>query len=180
MTQPGQPTTVGNALKLAHQHLEARRLADAELIYRQILEVNPNHFDALHYLGVIALQVRKYDKAVELISRAVEQNPASYAAHNNLGISYLQQGKLTQADLSFQRALAIKPDYPQAKINRARICQKLGDHATGLDMALQGTGFTRFTSAKVKLIQKLPLICLFELFELVDACRDPLLCLACV
>lgn len=152
MTQSAQPVTVGDAIKLAHEHLQARRLADAELIYRQILAVNPAHFDALHYLGVIALQVRRYDKAVELISRAVEQNSASHAAYNNLGIAYMMQEKLVEADRSFQRALDIKPDYPQAKINRARILQRLGNHAAGLEMIFQGTGFIRFTSIQAKVL----------------------------
>jgi tetratricopeptide (TPR) repeat protein len=179
MTQSAQPVTVGSAIKLAHEHLQARRLAEAELIYRQVLAVNPAHFDALHYLGVIALQVRKYDKAVETIGRAVEQNPASYAAYNNLGIAYMMQEKLAEADRCFQRALDIKPDYPQAKINRARIRQRLGDHATGLEMALQGTGFTRFTSTQVKLLWKLPMIFALEFSASMNTCCDMLQCLVC-
>ena len=34
------------------------RLVEAERIYREVLQRQPNHFDALHLLGVIALQTR--------------------------------------------------------------------------------------------------------------------------
>jgi protein O-GlcNAc transferase len=37
--------TIPEALALATQHHQAGRLRDAELIYRQILAVDPNHSD---------------------------------------------------------------------------------------------------------------------------------------
>ena len=90
------------------------------------------------------------------------------------------QGKLAEADQIFQHALVIKPDYSQAKINRARIRQRLGDHATGQEMTFQGTGFTRFTSTRVKLLWKLPMILVLEFFASMNTCCDSLQCLACV
>ena len=49
--------TIPQALQLAVQHHQAGRLAEAELLYRQILAAQPNHADALHLLGVMAQQV---------------------------------------------------------------------------------------------------------------------------
>ncbi len=50
------------------------RLAEAERIYREILRQQPNHFGALHRLGVIALQTRHTERAVELIGKAIGLN----------------------------------------------------------------------------------------------------------
>ena len=47
------------------------KLADAERIYREVLGQHPNHFDALHLLGVIAHQTRHTERAVELIGKAI-------------------------------------------------------------------------------------------------------------
>ena len=46
------------------------QLARAQEIYRQVLKVQPRHFDALHLLGVIAAQTKNFSQAVELIGRA--------------------------------------------------------------------------------------------------------------
>ena len=41
------------------------------MLYRQILQVDPQHVHALHLIGVIAYQVGKNDQAVEFIQRAL-------------------------------------------------------------------------------------------------------------
>jgi hypothetical protein len=44
---------VPDPLTLAIKHHQAGSLPQAEKIYRQILEANPSHPDALHLLGAI-------------------------------------------------------------------------------------------------------------------------------
>ena len=63
--------TISEALAIAIQHHQAGRLQAAEQIYRQILQAEPNHADAIHLLGVIAHQVGKHEVAVEYIGRAI-------------------------------------------------------------------------------------------------------------
>ena len=86
--------TISEALAIAIQHHQAGRLQAAEQIYRQILQVEPNHADAIHLLGVIAHQVGKHEIAVEYIGRAIGLNGNAAAFHNNLGeaVSCLGQG----------------------------------------------------------------------------------------
>jgi hypothetical protein len=48
--------TIQQALTLAMQHQQTGNLAEAQAIYRQILLAQPNHPDALHLLGTVALQ----------------------------------------------------------------------------------------------------------------------------
>jgi len=60
------------------------KMAEAESIYREILQGQPNHFDALHMLGVIALHTRRIERAVDLIRQAIGLNASVAAAHNNL------------------------------------------------------------------------------------------------
>ena len=61
--------TIEQAVQIALQHHQAGRIAEAEKIYREVLNQRPNQADALHLLGVIALQVSRFDDAVDLISR---------------------------------------------------------------------------------------------------------------
>src|SRR5215471_21475111 len=65
------------------------KLADAERCYSEVLQWQPNHFDALHLLGVIAHQTRRTEQGVELIKRAIALDPKVAVAHSNLGAALM-------------------------------------------------------------------------------------------
>ena len=93
-------------------------LADAERCYGQVLRWQPNHFDALHLLGVIACQTRRTERGVELIKKAIGLNPQVAEAHNNLGNAFRDLKRPVEALASYDRAIALKPDYAEAYNNR--------------------------------------------------------------
>ena len=68
-------TSISKAIETALEHHQAGHLRQAEAIYRQILQAEPNHPDALHLLGVIAHQAGRNEIAVELINKAIRVNP---------------------------------------------------------------------------------------------------------
>jgi len=109
--------SVPQAFELALQHHQAGRLAEAEALYRQILAVDPRHFDSLQLLGAIALQVGQSDVAVGLIRQAIALKPDYAEAHNNLGVALRDQGQLDQAIAACRRAIALRPNYPEAHSN---------------------------------------------------------------
>jgi len=96
---------------------QAGHSPQAEALYKQILLAEPNHPDALHYLGLLAYQVGKSGIAIELISRALSCRTDYIDAHINLGIVLKAQGKLDEAVVSFRRALSLKPDDAVAQYN---------------------------------------------------------------
>ena len=71
--------TIAEALALAVQYHQQGAWQQAEQIYRQILQVDPNHADALHLLGVLAYQAGQYELAVEYMGRAIrsERRPGA-------------------------------------------------------------------------------------------------------
>ena len=127
MAETGQKTlTIQEALDLAVQHHSAGRLPEAEGIYQQILEANPNQPVALRLLGTLAHQVGKNDLAVDLISKALAVDPGDAEAHNNLGITLYELGRLDEAVASHRQALAIRTDYAEAHSNLGNALQGLG------------------------------------------------------
>ena len=96
-----QTPTIQQSLDLAVQHHTAGRLPEAESIYQQILQADPNQPAALHLLGVIAHQVGKHDVAVDLIMKALAIKPDLAEAHNNLGNALQELGKLDEAITSY-------------------------------------------------------------------------------
>src|SRR6266446_2709117 len=110
-------TTLAQTLELAIRHHQAGDLRQAELLYQQILQVHPQHFGALHLLGLIAEQLDKHDLAFDYIRRALRLKPDFAEAHYNLGIVLGRQGKLAEAAASYRQALSLKPNHAEGHIN---------------------------------------------------------------
>jgi protein O-GlcNAc transferase len=102
--------SLDQALKSAIQHHQAGRLAEAEALYRQILQQNPGHAEALHLLGVLAAQVGRGDVAVNLIRQAIALQPNYPEALTNLGKILRDQGKLDEAIAACRQAIALNPN----------------------------------------------------------------------
>jgi len=109
--------SVSRKLDAALQHHQAGRLPEAEAAYREMLAVDPENIDALHFLGVISHQRGEHGRAAELISRALSRNPSNAPAHNNLGNALGAQGKRNEAVVAYLNALALDPDYVDALVN---------------------------------------------------------------
>jgi len=101
------------------------RLAQARQAYQRALDMQPEHHDALHLLGVIAYQSGDFSRAVELIGRAIELNPANAAAHSNLGLALQGLKRLEEALCCYDRAMTLKPDYAEAYSNRGNVLKDL-------------------------------------------------------
>ncbi len=109
--------TIPEALQTALQHHQAGRLREAEAIYRQILQIEPDQPDALHLLGVIAHHMGRHQIAVEQIRKAIALNPNVAEFHNNLGEAYRALGMNHEAVEGYRRALALKPGFAEAHYN---------------------------------------------------------------
>ena len=108
------------------------KLADAERCYAEVLQRQPNHFDALHLLGVIARQTRRTERGVELIKRAIGLNPKVADAHNNLGNALTDLKRPEEALASYDKAIALKPDHAAAHSNRGAALMDLTRPAEAL------------------------------------------------
>ncbi len=101
------------------------RLAEAEKLYEEILDHEPNHFDALHLLGVIAYQTGRLDRAANLISKAIGIDATLAEAHSNLGNALKDLKRFDEAIASYGKAMALKPHYAEAFYNRGLALQEL-------------------------------------------------------
>ncbi|NTW51246.1 MAG: tetratricopeptide repeat protein [Chlorobiaceae bacterium] len=98
-------------------------LDQAQSIYEEILETAPDHFDALHLLGVIAAQTRNHQRAVDLMGRAIDVFPHDPSCYFNRGLAFRELMQWDAAAASFSRAIALRPDYVEAWLSRGLVLQ---------------------------------------------------------
>jgi len=120
---------------------QQRRLTEAEQLYQQILRVKPDHFDALHLLGVLRHQEGRNAEALELICAALQKKPNEAVALSNYGVVLSELERFDEALASYEKALAIKPDDAEVLYNRGKTFSNLNrykeaiasyDHALAL------------------------------------------------
>jgi len=101
-------------------------LTTAERRYREVLELDSRHADALHMLGVVKMQVGQFDAAADLISRAVAINGTVPSFHSNLAFALGEIGRPAEAIEHYQRAVQIAPDFNDARFNLGLELHKAG------------------------------------------------------
>ncbi|MFL5966826.1 MAG: tetratricopeptide repeat protein [Gaiellaceae bacterium] len=121
--------TLDEALGVAVALQQAEQLATAEEIYRKILDVAPDHPDALHFSGVLAHQRGRPDDGIALIERSLELEPARADWQSNLGIVLQDRLRLDDAVAAYRRAIALDPAHANAHSNLGVVLRAKGDVA---------------------------------------------------
>jgi len=106
-----------NAMQTAFAHHQKGRAKEAETIYRKILKRYPDHFDALHMLGVLYLQRGNLDAAKTYIERAVVLNQKNGPAFFNLGNVYFQMRRFDDAVRCYRESITLNPGFAEAYFN---------------------------------------------------------------
>ena len=120
------PVTVATKFRKALALHQQGRLDSAERLLYEILQAQPQNFDALHLLGIIEGQSGRTQTAVDLFSKAVAMGADSASVYSNLGNALRDVGRYQDAVASCERALAIQPDHVGALCNRGNALVLLG------------------------------------------------------
>lgn len=102
------------------------RLGDARTLCGQIIERVPEHFDALHLLGVCELVHKRLAEAEKALRRAINVRPRSEEAHSNLGLVLYKQRRYEDARRCYEKAIALQPNFPTALTNLGNTLMRLG------------------------------------------------------
>ena len=124
---------INQKLKEAITVHQEGRLEEAERLYRETLEIQPNNLNANNNLGVILKHHGKLEEAEKCYRKVIEIKPDFAEGYNNLGNTISKLNKIDQAEQYYRKAIEIKPDYTQAYYNLASLLHKLEklDEAVG-------------------------------------------------
>ena len=101
------PEALAKILEKAVEHHRRGALDAATQLYRLVLQVHPDHPEALHLLGVVRQQQGKPQEAIRLIHRALAIRPDNPVYLLNLGEALYNAGEYDAAATTLQRALAL-------------------------------------------------------------------------
>jgi predicted O-linked N-acetylglucosamine transferase (SPINDLY family) len=113
-------------LRQATDHHRHGRLDEAERLYGRLIEDNPEHFDALNRLAIVAMQRGEFEKALARIDRALRVTPTSAAATLNKGSILVALKRHGEALAAYDRALDLDSDDPDTHYNRANLLKEMG------------------------------------------------------
>jgi protein O-GlcNAc transferase len=117
--------TVDQAIQLALQHQQANQLAEAESIFRQVLEAYPEQADAHHLLGAVYLQARQVNLAEKHVRRAISLR-AEQSFFLTLGLILNEAKRYEDALLVYQDAIARFPDFAEVYVYKGVVLSILG------------------------------------------------------
>jgi len=105
---------------------KAGKIDAALATFAKIVEREPTNSPALHWIGYIHNQRGEYDRAVEVLKRAIVERPSTPSFHLTLAESFRNLGQLKRAVGCCRTALKLNPDYPEALCTLGLAIQALG------------------------------------------------------
>ena len=149
---------IKETLALAWQHHKKNNLQAAELLYKQILEIEPDHVESIFHLGSLSVQIGNLERASQLLTKTVQIDPSHFKALNNLGIVFQKLEKHQQAIDCYKKAIGIDPKYLDAYCNLAILYMNIGRHEEALQYCDQLLNLTpemlKGINVKSKILQK--------------------------
>lgn len=103
------PPTPADRIAAAERFIAERRLDEAQAVLSGVLEASPDDAAALNAMGAVALARPDPRAAFDILSAAATCHPGSTGIANNLGIAHQMAGRLDEAVICFERALALAP-----------------------------------------------------------------------
>ena len=101
-------------------------MVQARLLCEQALKLTPRHPDALHLLGVIALQSGEHAAAVEPLQQAVAIRPDHPEYQANIAYAYVGLKRYQEAAASFEHAARLAPHDPEFQLGIGNCLALLG------------------------------------------------------
>jgi len=120
--------TVEETFNLAFKYHQKNNFKDAEKLYNEILEINPDHFKSIFLLGTLLAQSNQFERAKKLLYQAIRIQPDNADANNNLGNVLKELKEYQNAINYYKKTIEINPNFFQAYGNLGIVTKELGEN----------------------------------------------------
>ena len=137
---------------LGTSHLHMKNLDLSEKNLKISIQLNKNHWDSMHNLGVVYQLKNNLKEAINLYIEAVKLRPNSLHSLNQLAEVYEKSNLFNKAKQNYENILTI--DFENFKANKgmARICIKFGNHKLGMQFLQKSEGLLRFNEKNLEIL----------------------------
>lgn len=131
------PEAIGPASQLATHYLRSGQQAKALTLVRKLQTANPTNPELLDLLGQTQLANTDLTGALETYSKLVNVVPKSAAAQFRLATVHMKMKNEAAATVDLQKALALDPNFVQAKLAQIDLAMARGNADQALVLARQ-------------------------------------------
>lgn len=123
--------------KEAGQFMLQKRFDEALLIYREVVKVEPDFFEAYSNIGVCYKNLNMLKEAQKAFEYSLKLKPKSAVANNNLGNVYTAMERFDLAKKHYETAIKLNPKYIDAMRNLGSILFFTGEEEKAIKIHLE-------------------------------------------
>jgi tetratricopeptide (TPR) repeat protein len=94
---------------LAMIYYQQGKLNEAETLFQEMVNTNPEVIDGYYYLSLLYGEQNKYPEAIDMLEKAKTKQDATIRVYYNLGLMYKQIGKNEKCEATFAEGLKQDP-----------------------------------------------------------------------
>jgi len=132
---PGLPLVRNSVARL---YRKTGRTAEAEALYRDVLQTDEQNVAAMQGLAHIRRREQRFDEAELLMRRSIELQPGNWDSINKLGSMYFRTGRYAEAIAEYRKVVFLDPENFVTLGNLASVNLMIGDFEAAKD-ALEKT-----------------------------------------
>lgn len=121
-------------IQIVRQHENSEQWAEAEKIWRDLIQETPNNSTYHYRLGEVLVRQKKYDEGIAAYQKSIQIEPNYAIAYNALGEVFADQEKFDDSIAAFRKAIAINENYEEPLTNLALVLKKQGQNAEAIPL----------------------------------------------
>jgi tetratricopeptide (TPR) repeat protein len=99
--------------------LQQQRLADAEILFDQVIERNPSFAEGWNKRATVRFMRHNFKDSVADCQETLARNPNHFGAASGQGLCHMSLNEFREAAISFRKALEIHPHLDAVRYNLA-------------------------------------------------------------
>lgn len=123
--EPGNAAMLAPMIERAYRLQQSGQASKAESLYRQVLHFDADHVIANNLMGLLCLQTKRFDDAVQFIEKALSIAPNDPQAQANLALALYALQRLDEAVVHFHKSLQLSPRSPRVYNNLGNVYFRL-------------------------------------------------------